>query len=44
MYVKFQQVEERVVNEVDRAVDVLLYAKEELQRTASFIASWEWDI
>ena len=42
--VEFQQVEERVIDKVDRAVDILFHAKEELQRTASFIASWEWDI
>jgi hypothetical protein len=42
--VEFQQVEERVVDEVDRAVDVFLYAKEEFQRAAGFIAGREWDI
>ena len=42
--VEFQQVEERVVDEVDRAVDLLLYAEEELQRAAGFIASREWDV
>lgn len=42
--VEFQQVEERVVDEVDCAVDLLLYAKEELQRAAGFIASRERDV
>jgi hypothetical protein len=42
--VEFQQVEERVVDEVDRAVDVLLYAKEELEGAAGLIASREWNI
>jgi len=44
VHVEFQQVEERVVNEVDCAVDLLLYAKEEFQRAAGLIASWEWDV
>ena len=42
--IEFQQVEERVVDEVDRAVDLLLYAEEQLQRAAGFIASREWDV
>jgi hypothetical protein len=42
--VEFQQVEERVVDEVDRAVDVLFYAEEELKGAAGFIASRERDI
>jgi hypothetical protein len=42
--VEFQQVEERVVDEVDRAVDVLFYAEEELERAAGLIASRERDI
>ena len=42
--VEFQQVEERVVDEVDRAVDLLLYAEEQLQRAAGFIASRERDV
>lgn len=42
--VEFQQVEEWVVNEVDRTVDLLLYTKEELQRAAGFIASRERDV
>jgi len=42
--VEFQQVEERVVDEVDCAVDLLLYTEKELQRAAGFIASREWDV
>lgn len=44
MDVELQQVEERVVDEVDRAVDLLLYTEEELQRAAGFIASRERDV
>ena len=44
MDVKLQQVEERVVDEVDCAVDVLFYAKEELERAACFVAGWEWNV
>ena len=42
--VKLQQVEERVVDEVDCAVDVLLYAEEKLERSACFVAGREWNI
>lgn len=42
--VEFQQVEERIVDEVDRAVNLLFYAEEELQRAAGFVASREWDV
>lgn len=42
--VEFQQVEKRVVDEVDRAVNLLLYSEEELQRAAGFIASRERDV
>jgi hypothetical protein len=42
--VELQQVEERVVDKVDRAVDVLFHAEEELERAAGFIASREWDV
>ena len=42
--VEFQQVEERVVDEVDCAVDVLLYAEEKLERSACFVAGREWNV
>lgn len=42
--VEFQQMEERVVDKVNRAVDILFYAKEELERAAGFIAGRERDI
>ena len=44
MDVELQQVEERVIDKVDRAIDVLFYAKEELERTAGFIAGREWNV
>jgi hypothetical protein len=37
-------VEERVVDEVDCAVDVLFYAEEELERAAGFVAGREWNV
>lgn len=42
--VELQQVEERVIDKVDRAIDVLFYAKEELERTASFVAGRERNV
>jgi hypothetical protein len=42
--VELQQVEERVVDKVDRAVDVLLYAEKKLERAACFVAGWEWNV
>jgi len=42
--IELQKVEERVVDEVDCAVDVLLYAKEKLERTAGFVAGWERNV
>lgn len=42
--VELEQVEEWVVDKVNCAVDVLLYAKEELERATGFIASRERDV
>jgi hypothetical protein len=42
--VELQQVEERVVDEVDCAIDVLFYAEEELERAACFVAGREWNV
>jgi len=42
--VELQQVEEWVVDKVDCAVDVLLYAEEKLEWSAGFIASREWNV
>jgi hypothetical protein len=42
--VELQQVEERVVDKVDCAVDVLLYAEEKLERSAGFVAGREWNV
>lgn len=42
--VELEQVEERVVDEVDRAVDLLLHAEEELQRPAGLVACREGDV
>jgi len=42
--VELQQVEERVVDKVDCAVDVLFYTKEKLERTACFVAGREWNV
>jgi hypothetical protein len=42
--VELQQVEERVVDKVDCAVDVLLYAEEKLERAAGFVAGREWNV
>lgn len=42
--VELEQVEEWVVDKVNCAVDILFYAEEELQGTAGFIASREWDV
>ena len=44
MYVELQQMEERVVYEVNRAVDVLLDAEEEFEWSAGFVACWERDV
>lgn len=42
--VELQQMKERVIDEIDCAVDVLFHAKEELERAAGFIASREGDV
>lgn len=42
--VELEQMEERVVDKVDRAVDLLFHAEEELERTAGFVARWEGDV
>lgn len=38
MHVKFQQVEERVVYEIDRAIDILLHAEKQLQWSTGLVA------
>ena len=42
--VEFEEVEERVVDEVDGAVDFLLDAEEEFEGPARFVAGWEGDV
>jgi hypothetical protein len=37
--VELEEVEEGIVDEVDRAVDVLFYAEDELEWSAGFVAS-----
>ena len=44
MDVEFEQVEERVVDEVDRAVDLFLHAEEELEGSTGFVAGREGDV
>lgn len=44
MYVELQHVEEGVVDEIDRALDILLDAKQQLQRSTGLVAGPEWDI
>ena len=36
--VVFEQVKERIVNEVNGAIDILFYPKHEFERSASFVA------
>jgi hypothetical protein len=42
--VELEQVEERVVDEVDCAVDVLFYTEEKLERAACFVAGREGNV
>lgn len=44
MYVELEEVEEGIVDEVDRAVDVFLGAEDELERSTRFVACWKWDV
>lgn len=44
MDVEFEEMKELVRNKVNRAIDVFLYAKEEFEGSAGFVAGWEWDI
>ena len=38
MNVVFEQMEERIVNEVNGAIDILFHAKNEFERSACFVA------
>jgi hypothetical protein len=38
---EFEEMEERIRNEVYGAVDILLHAEEQLERSARLVACWE---
>lgn len=44
MDVELQQVEERVIYEVECTIDVLLDAEQELERSTGLIACCEWNV
>lgn len=44
MNVELEEVEEGIVYEVDRAVDVLLDAEEEFEGSSRFVTCWEGDV
>ena len=44
MDVELEEMEERVVDEIDGAVDLLLYAEEQLEGSAGFVAGREGDV
>lgn len=44
MHIKLQQVEERVVYEIDRAIDILLHAEQQLQRSTGLVACREGNV
>ena len=44
MDVEFEQMEERVIDEVYCAIDFLLHAEKKLERAAGFVTGWEGDV
>ena len=44
MDVELEKVEERVIDEVDSAVNIFFYAEHEFEWSSGFVAGWEGDV